>query len=83
MIDHVDGSTVMQAEVWKTVASEFCGKVVVQTHLVDDREIMSLDCMTGSIGIYVDGKRKPADHPIGKDEMTTVIKKTLSRKGIL
>lgn len=71
---------VMQAHMWRAVATEFSGKVVVQEQLSDDRQVMSLDCMTGSIGVYIDGQWGPAC-PIAKDEMRRLIKEAVSRKG--
>ena len=70
---------VLQAQSWRAVAGEFPGKVVVQEHLSDDRQIMSLDCMTGSIGVYIEGDWGPA-YPIEKEEMRRVIQMALSRK---
>lgn len=70
---------VMQARSWRDVAAEFPGKVVVHEHHSDDRQVMSLDCMTGSIGVYIDGQWGP-DHPIEKDEMRALVMEAVSRK---
>jgi len=70
---------VRQAQTWKRIAAEFLGKVIVQEHWVDDRQTMSLDCMTGSIGVYLDGVAGPG-HPIDEDHMRRLIEEALARK---
>lgn len=70
---------VMQSQSWRRVAAEFPRKVVIQEHLADDRKVMSLDCMAGSIGVYIDGQWGPP-HPIGEDDMRRLIEDALSRK---
>jgi len=75
----VDGMLILQAQTWKRLAAEFPGRVVVQEHLADDRKIMSLDCMTGSIGVYLDGVCGPS-HPIDENEMRRLIQEALAKK---
>jgi len=70
---------VLQAQMWKKLTAEFPSRVIVQEHLVDDRKIMSLDCMTGSIGVYLDGVCGPS-HPIDENEMRRLIQEALAKK---
>jgi len=69
----------LQAEMWRRVAKEYDGKVVVEDHLTDDREVMSLESMTGSIGVYLDGHRGPG-HPLDDEHARNLIEKALKRK---
>jgi hypothetical protein len=69
----------LQAQAWQAVAGEYPGKVAVQEHLSDDRQVMSLDCMIGSLGVYIDGEWGPG-YPIEKEEMRKLIQTVLSRK---
>ena len=69
-------------DIWRDTASEFPEKVTFQEHLADDRNIMDIDCMTGSIGIFVDGERAPG-YPIPKEEAKKIVEKALSGKNLL
>jgi GNAT superfamily N-acetyltransferase len=69
----------MQAQNWRRVIAEFRGQVVVRTHLADQRDIMSLACMTGSLGVYLDGELGPA-HPLEEGEIRALLEEALSRK---
>jgi len=70
---------VLQAQTWRRIAAEHPGRVVVHEHLADDRRVMSLDCMTGSIGVYVDGVRGPG-HPIDEPGMRELLQVALDKR---
>lgn len=70
---------ILQAVMWKRISEQYQGKVVVEDHLTDEREVMSMVSMTGSIGVFVDGIQGPG-HPIGEEQAHALIEQALKRK---
>ncbi|MFW9781077.1 MAG: GNAT family N-acetyltransferase [Candidatus Heimdallarchaeota archaeon] len=70
--------TWMQVEMWKQICKLFPNKVELKIHMTDDRTIMSLDSMTGSIGVYLNGYRGPG-YPIDKDTIKSLIEEAISK----
>ena len=55
------------------------GKVVVEDHVTDDRKVMCLAAMTGSMGVYLDGVRG-LGHPVDEQQARQMIDDALRRR---
>ena len=48
---------------WHSLVDEYGEEVTITEHLADDRSIMDIDCVPGSMGVFVNGNRVPRDPP--------------------
>ncbi|MBD3647281.1 MAG: GNAT family N-acetyltransferase [Pseudomonadales bacterium] len=63
---------------WQEIAGEYGPRVSFAEHLADDRSIMDIDCLTGCMGVFVNGKRAPC-RPISADKVRDLLDEALSR----
>ncbi len=63
---------------WQSIAGEYGPKVSFSEHIADDRSIMDIDCITGCMGVFVNGKRAPC-RPISAGRVREIIDEALSR----
>jgi len=70
---------ILQVKMWERIAKDYENNVVIEDHLTDDREIMCLASMTGSIGVYLNGFPGPG-HPINEKQIRGIIEYALKRK---
>lgn len=62
---------------WQTVAEEYGPRVTFAEHLADDRSIMDIDCLTGCMGVFVNGKRAPC-RPVSSNRIRDIIDEALA-----
>lgn len=63
---------------WKDVAAEYGPKVTFSEHIADDRSVMDIDCITGCMGVFVNGKRAPC-RPVSPARVREVIDQALQQ----
>lgn len=63
---------------WRDVAEEYGARVTFSEHVADDRSIMDIDCVTGCMGVFVNGKRAPC-RPVSSDRARQMIDEALAR----
>lgn len=63
-------------EMWQEVAGEYGSQVSISEHNADDRSLMDIDCSTGCMGVFVNGKRAPC-RPISSDQIRKIISESL------
>jgi GNAT superfamily N-acetyltransferase len=63
---------------WRMIAEEYGDRVTFAEHIADDRSVMDIDCMTGCMGVFVNGKRAPC-RPVSPEQVRSLIDEGLSR----
>jgi len=63
---------------WQSVAAEYGPRVSFTEHVADDRSIMDIDCITGCMGVFVNGKRAPC-RPVSRLRVREMIDRALLR----
>lgn len=47
--------------IWHSLIAEYGDKASISEYLADDRGVMDIDCVPGSMGVFVNGQRVPRD----------------------
>jgi GNAT superfamily N-acetyltransferase len=63
---------------WRSIAGEYGPRVSFTEHIADDRSLMDIDCITGCMGVFVNGKRAPC-RPVSPQRARQMIDEQLSR----